>query len=131
MLFFQRRGAAELPCRKIDATATIHATAPIHTTAAKHTTATPTTSDQSTTAETEIGVFKVCPAGTLEISRWCKPPVLCQGERKPRQGRRIHVRRFHHPAGARRNFHPSPVVGSRRGDLISLTPSALNARMME
>jgi hypothetical protein len=50
MLFFQRRGAAELPCRKIDAPAATHTSDPVFTAAATHT----TSAQAFTVADTEI-----------------------------------------------------------------------------
>ena len=35
-----------------------------------------------------------CPGGTMEISRWCKPPVSDSRSDEPRQGRRNGVARF-------------------------------------
>ncbi len=50
--------------------------------------------------------------GIPEISRWCKPPVFCKQEHKPRQGRwklRGAIRR---PSPGLAAFLCNPVVGT-------------------
>src|SRR5664279_4611383 len=70
MLFFQRRGAAELPCRKTDAGATGNPFATKHSITTEHATAasahTATTKDTSAATHTTTQVFTA--AGT-EITR--------------------------------------------------------------
>jgi hypothetical protein len=67
-----------------------------------------------------------CPGGRSDISRWCKPPDLCQQERKPRQGRGNHATPFHRPLRGSPDF--SFISGGCHHRLYSLTPPALTTR---